>query len=469
MAQSVQFYNQLNEYVDISGHIDFAETLINKYDWDAQTKDRLSSQLRLIRDKQKDQCLNLSIIGEFSAGKSSFINALLGENLLVSSIIQGTTVVNTIIEYYDTPILYILRKDGTYDVVTSKSVDELSVRLSDVTTNPDTARDIKLVRVGMPSQLLANGLRIIDTPGTNSTESWHEEVTKEALRNLSDLSVILTDAIHPLPQTLIDFVAGNLSDIYNQCAFIVTYYDKLNKRDRQDTLHYIARKLTQELEIGNPQVLPYIAPAVLASLSGDTIMSEQDDMVKISSESYSRLLDIMWRNRQFSQIRKLLSLTKDAYCILEQNIQSKKEKYRREYQKLLKSKQTSLEPFVESEKQLLISNFGHKATDLKEDLSTALYSRISTAKNSVKSFIMNSSAINANEIKKFIEKEVPKECNRQAVYVAQLMEETSDSLLNAFSEAMTAYHKSFEQQFRRLGILQVNLGSINDQRFRLSL
>jgi len=460
MVQSAQFYNQLNEYVDISGHIDFAEALINKYEWDAQTKDRLSSQLMLIRNKQKDKCLNLSVIGEFSTGKSTFINALLGEKLLVSSVIQGTTVVNTIIEYYSQPILYILRKDGTYDVVTSKNLEELSVRLSDVTTNPKTARDIKLVRVGMPSQLLANGLRIIDTPGTNSTESWHEDVTKDALRNLSDLSIILTDAIHPLPQTLIDFVNENLSEIYNQCAFIVTYYDKLRKRERQDTLQYISKKLTLEFEINNPRVLPYIAPAVLATLSGESIMPNQDEMVKISSESYSQLLEIMWRNRQISQIKKLLSLTKDAFGILEQSIESQKKKYAREYQILLKTKQTSLDPFVEAEKQLRINDFGNKATDIKDDLNTAICSRISTAKSRVKNFIMNSSALNAEDIKKFIETEVPKECNRQASYVAQLMDETGNTLLRAFSDAMAAYHRSFERQFNRLGILQVNMGSI---------
>jgi len=460
MALSAQFYNQLNEYVDISGHIDFAEALINKYEWDAQTKSRLSSQLQLIRNKQKDKCLNLSVIGEFSTGKSTFINALLGENLLVSSIIQGTTVVNTIIEYYSQPILYILRKDGTYDVVTSRNLEELSARLSDVTTNPKTARDIKLVRVGMPSRLLASGLRIIDTPGTNSIESWHEDVTKDALRNLSDLSIILTDAIHPLPKTLIDFIDENLSEIYNQCAFIVTYYDKLHKRERQDTLHYIVKKLINELEINNPKVLPYIAPAVLASISGESIMSDQEEMVKISSDSYSQLLEIMWKNRQISQIKKLLSLTKDVFGILEQSIESKKEKYDREYQILLKTKQTSLDSFVESEKQLRMSDFGHKATDIKDDLNTAICSRVSMAKSGVRNFIMNSTALNADNIKRFIETEVPKECNRQASYVAQLMDDTSQTLLKAFTDVMAAYQRSFERQFSRLGILKVNMGSI---------
>ena len=80
-------------------------------------------------------------------------------------------------------------KDGTYDITNAQNVKELRAKLSDVTTNPNSARNIKIVRVGLPSQLLADGIRIIDTPGTNSIESWHEEVTKNALKNLSDLSI----------------------------------------------------------------------------------------------------------------------------------------------------------------------------------------------------------------------------------------------------------------------------------------
>lgn len=299
MRNESRIYEQFNDYVDISGHIQFAESLIDRYEWDKETKKRLVSQLQLIHNKEKDKCLNLSVIGEFSTGKSSFINALLGEELLVSSIVQGTTVVNTVIEYYPHPVLYILMKDGTYDVTNAQNVKELRVKLSDVTTNPSSAKNIEMVRVGIPSQLLADGIRIIDTPGTNSIESWHEEVTKNALKNLSDLSIILTDAMHPLPQTLIDFIDENLADIYNQCWFVVTYYDKIKKNERNNILRYIEKKLTHELEILAPAVYPYIAPAVISDKAGEIIMPEQSEMVKISIESQKQMLELMKKNERF--------------------------------------------------------------------------------------------------------------------------------------------------------------------------
>lgn len=461
-------YNPIDEYVDISDHIEFAESLINKYEWDCETKRRLVSQLQLINDKQKDKCLNLSVVGEFSTGKSSFINALLGENLLVSSIVQGTTVVNTIIEYYAHPVLYIQKKDGTRDVVNAQSIEELRRGLSDVTTNSSSARNIELVRVGLPSELLANGIRIIDTPGTNSIESWHEEVTKEAIKNLSDLSIILTDAIHPLPQTLIDFIDENLVDIYTQCAFIVTYYDKVRKSERESLLHYVERRLTQELEMSEPKVFPFIAPAVISDKAGEIIMSEQSEMVRISLQSQKRMLILMGKNRQISKIKKLLALTKEAYDILQTDMESQRVQHEQEYKLLLKTKQTSLGPFIEAEKKRCLFEFSNNADDVKDNFNSVLDKRILEAKNNVLKSVMSHSGTTADSIKVCVSQDVPKECERQ---VNKILKSTvvamNQSLLTFFLEIMESYKINFEKQFNGLKIIRIDMRNIKPKKPRI--
>lgn len=460
MRNESYIYDQINEYVDISGHIEFAESLINKYEWDCEIKKRLVSQLQLIHNKQKDKCLNLSVVGEFSTGKSSFINALLGENLLVSSVVQGTTVVNTVIEYYAHPVLYILKKDGSYDIINAQSIEELRDELSDVTTNSRSARNIELVRVGIPSELLANGIRIIDTPGTNSTESWHEEITKDALKNLSDLSIILTDAIHPLPQTLIDFIDENLADIYAQCAFVVTYYDKIKKSERINTLHYIERKLTQEFEILYPKVFPYIAPTIISDKVGEVIMPEQSEMVQISRHSQMQILELMRKNRQISQIKKLLALTKEVFDILQINMESKRSQYDQKYKLLLKTKQTSLEPFIEAEKKRCISEFTRRANEIKDNLNVLLDKEILVAKDTVRKSIMSYNGTTADSIKSYISQDLPKECERQANMIVQSSAAMNQFLLSDFSVIMKSYQENFENQFNKLGIIKIDFRSI---------
>ena len=74
-------------------------SLINKYQWPKDVHIELEKKLSRIIDKEKDKSLNLSVIGEFTTGKSTFINAIIRNNLLVSSIMQGTTLANTIIDF----------------------------------------------------------------------------------------------------------------------------------------------------------------------------------------------------------------------------------------------------------------------------------------------------------------------------------------------------------------------------------
>lgn len=460
MNSESYIYSQMNEYVDISGHIEFVESLIKRYEWDNDTKKNLDSQLQLIHNKQNDKCLNLSVVGEFSTGKSSFINAFLGENLLVSSVIQGTTVVNTIIEYYTHPILYIFKRDGSYDIINAQSIEDLRQDLSKVTTNPLSARNIKLVRVGIPSELLAKGIRIIDTPGTNSTESWHEDITKEALKDLSDLSIILTDAIHQLPQTLIDFVDENLADIYAQCVFVVTYYDQIKKSERSDTLHYIERKLAQEFGIQYPKVFPYIAPAIISNRAGGIIMPEQLEMVQISIHSQKQILELMRRNRHISQIKKMLALTQGAFDILQKNMESKKTQYAQEYRLLIKTKQTSLDSFIEAEKSRCILEFTNKANDIKDNLHSLLNKKAIVAKEAVIKSIMSYDGVTAESIKSYISQDVPKECERQADIIVKSSVAANQSLSSAFSTIMESYQRHFENQFNKLGIIKIDFGSV---------
>ena len=91
-------WENLSEMADIQSHITYATTVLNRYNWDDSIKRSLKKQLDAIVAKQNDKVLNISVIGEFSTGKSSFINALVGHELLAVNVLQGNTVAITIIE-----------------------------------------------------------------------------------------------------------------------------------------------------------------------------------------------------------------------------------------------------------------------------------------------------------------------------------------------------------------------------------
>lgn len=59
----------------------------------------LSKQLDRIKKRISDNKIYLGIVGEFSTGKSTLINSLIGENFFVTNAIQGTTTTITKLEY----------------------------------------------------------------------------------------------------------------------------------------------------------------------------------------------------------------------------------------------------------------------------------------------------------------------------------------------------------------------------------
>ena len=94
---------------------------------------------------QLDELFLLVVVGEFNAGKSAFINALIGQVLMKEGV-TPTTAVITVLEYGNTP--------------------------------EQAVRQANLLVVKAPIEILRE-IRIVDTPGTNAIIREHEAMTAE--------------------------------------------------------------------------------------------------------------------------------------------------------------------------------------------------------------------------------------------------------------------------------------------------
>ncbi len=65
---------------------------------EATVRDVTSKSLSETRTKLEEEAFNLVVLGQFKRGKSTFINALLGESILPTAIMPLTSVV-TILRY----------------------------------------------------------------------------------------------------------------------------------------------------------------------------------------------------------------------------------------------------------------------------------------------------------------------------------------------------------------------------------
>lgn len=451
---------EINEYLDIEGQLAFATSLLDRYEWFGEARGRFEAVIERIRRKQADPCLNLSVVGEFSSGKSSLINALVGEELLRSSVIQGTTVVNTIIEYSPELRLSVEKTDGSRHDIPVQSVARLAEWISALTTDAANGRSAVCVRVGIASDMLAQGIRIIDTPGTNSLQSWHEEVTRNALKNLSDLSIILVDASRPLSETLLDFLDANLADNLGHSAFVLTHYDCVPAAERADNVAYVTSRLAHVFDLDSPVVLPFVAPAVLAAKAGKIVMDEQADMVDISARSRRRLIELMGKNRQLAQMRKLLKLTTEMFGLLEANIDALRGEFTRERELLLRSKQAELSPFVDSGKVAALRAFQLKATEIKDELQVAMGAEVKNANDATRRNIIDGPANIADQVKEQVQRAVTEGAKTRAKKIIAAADPFNAQLHEAFNDVMLNFQIDFAACFSSLGILDVDLSGM---------
>ncbi|WP_318617439.1 dynamin family protein [Sporosarcina sp. YIM B06819] len=142
----------------------------------------------LFAAKLIDKEYTIGFAGHFSAGKSSMINALTGDDLLPSSPIP--TSANIVkVRKTDTDYAVIYRTDGTAVKYGGHGFPAAVKSFS-----KDGAA-VSLVEIGHTGSHLPEGITVMDTPGVDSTDDAHRMSTESAL-HLADLVFYTMDYNH---------------------------------------------------------------------------------------------------------------------------------------------------------------------------------------------------------------------------------------------------------------------------------
>lgn len=342
--------HQILQIADIDRHIQFIRRIEDSYDFSEAQKKVIDSSLDKIIKKQGEKVLNMAVVGEFSSGKSSFINALLRKNLLETDAVQGTTVSSTLIRYSTEKMLSVFSEGGggktTLKVNTSEALANL---LKMYTSDENKNESAQHVEVGYPSDFLKQGVCIIDTPGTNSLEQWHEDITKRTLREDADACIVLISAEKPLPETFCRFLEDNLYDILKNCIFVVTKIDLIPPKQQSRQIEYIKMKLRQYLEIEPQLVVSYSAMPVLNGTCLEYMQSNQ--------ETERSIIRFLQEQRVKIQIQRCMSLLERTIESLQENMVSISRKRKEEHEHLLGALKTDLNTFVVSQKRAMIGSF----------------------------------------------------------------------------------------------------------------
>ena len=458
--------DNLNELSGVNEHLHYADQLIIAYSGEAQRADekkqweQFRNMLDQIRRKKNDRKLNISVIGEFSTGKSSFINALLRAELLASSALQGTTVASTIIEYGSRHKVEEEYLDGRPPVSTGfRDMDTMKRYLDRLTTDSSIARQLSSVHATIPAELLKDSIRIIDTPGTNVTEAWHEDVTLRTLNEISDLSIVLIAAEKPAAETTLAFVRQNLQSVLPQCVYVVTKLDKIRPRERKRQLDYIKMRLEDQLELKNAVVLPYISPMVLAENRNQESTSEGDaveiDLVQLSIRTEELLFQHAAKQRAIAQTKKLTRLIDNMYQTLSLQMQRISDDYQQKLDLLNHTRRADLKSFVEKEKTERLKHFRSKMKEVEDDVEENISSAVARAKHDI--FSKLDEKTNIDGLKNYISGNLSDDCSRGAENIVRVAEDYYQPIQSRFKKEMQHFDKAFQKLYKEMNLLPLDM------------
>ena len=200
-----------------------------------------SRRLSELREKLNQQQFNLVVMGQFKRGKSTFINAMLGAEVVPTAIVPLTSIV-TLLCFGPQPKAVVHFLDGRREETATSEIHRFVTEKE----NPHNQLNVKEVEVFYPCAHLRDGVRIIDTPGVGSVFNHNTEMAYAYLPNV-DAGIFVVTADPPLSASEHRFlkeVRGYVDNLF----FVLNKIDTVSEKDLNEALSFTAGILQEDLK-----------------------------------------------------------------------------------------------------------------------------------------------------------------------------------------------------------------------------
>ncbi|HET9225673.1 MAG TPA: dynamin family protein, partial [Thermoanaerobaculia bacterium] len=222
-AESVTV-SSLEASVNLEGHSEFLTALLSREDLGLPRKAWWMDRLGEVRERSQEPDLYLAVVGEFSSGKSTLVNALIRETLLPADVLPGTTSAAVLVRFGTERRLRVEYLDGRTNEITDGDI--IRAEVERLITVEETARTVARVSIDHPAAMLREGLVAVDLPGSNVENTRHTEVAGQTIRDLCCTALVAIPAHSPVSESLAEFLRGHLDGVLHRCIFIVTKIDQ---------------------------------------------------------------------------------------------------------------------------------------------------------------------------------------------------------------------------------------------------
>ncbi|MBU0924317.1 dynamin family protein [bacterium] len=277
-----------------------------------------SNQLVGILNKQIRRArypMEVAITGQFSSGKSTFLNALLARNILPTGITPVTSKVN-FINYGEEYKLKITYYSGAQEYAPIESIADFTDQ------REHEMKDIKYLTLYAPMDILKD-ISFVDTPGLNSQSQSDTDTTRKVLRDVGGIIwLTLIDNAGKLSEA--EVLEEYMQHFKNKSLCVLNQKDKLTPDQVETTTKYVSEKFGKYFA----QVTPISAKMALESRAHQVdvlIQDKQDKLMESIRNSLSGNIASIAKNlddyyRDLDEINNIDTSNNDK-LLKESNIQ----------------------------------------------------------------------------------------------------------------------------------------------------
>lgn len=311
---------------------------------------------------------SIVVVGEFSAGKSTLLNALMGQRILPSFTNETTATVN-FLRHKDRAINgevgRVYYRDGEEEEIRDLSLATINEYVS--TKGDEVANKVEHLDLYLDSKFLEDGVTLVDSPGLNGVADGHREITEQQILK-SNASIFLFNSDHPGSKTDFEF----LYDLQKKVKTIIFVLNKIDniKEEEGETVESVIESLKSNYRKQFPDIktVPEIWPvAAFKALEARTVpeKAEQEEISRLKPFE-ERLLKFLTCGEKAHQ--QLISPVERVISVLNET----KSNYEEDL-KLLAGKQDTeeLENKI-SEVQEIVGNLSNKIKKSKNNVSNAV-------------------------------------------------------------------------------------------------
>jgi GTPase SAR1 family protein len=200
----------------------------------------LAVEARAVAERLSEGRFYMVCVGQFKRGKSTLLNAFIGEPVLPTGVVPVTSVV-TVIRHGERLAARVRYDSGDWEECEPRTLATCVTEEQ----NPGNEKGVAGVEVFAPSALLESGLCLVDTPGIGSVSAANTETARAFVPHV-DAALIVLGADPPIAGDELALIE-DIARVTTTLVVVLNKADRLPDAERAEALRFTERVLAERL------------------------------------------------------------------------------------------------------------------------------------------------------------------------------------------------------------------------------